>query len=90
VTAIDWPNDPPADCPFPRSTAFSGVRLTGRTAMYTDADTWDPSWASDGESRGPRADNRNTAVAGEPYRVTRRLDHRRPSNQRGGLPVGLL
>jgi len=56
VTAIDWPNDPPADCPFPRSTAFSGVRLTGRYAMYTDADTWYPSWASDGDLYSPWTD----------------------------------
>jgi hypothetical protein len=44
----EWPNEPPADCPFERSRSFSGIAFTGRSAAYTDADTWYPSWAADG------------------------------------------
>ena len=56
MTAIDWPNDIPAGCPFPRSTLFSRVRFTGRYATYTDADTWYPSWATDGDLYSPWTD----------------------------------
>ena len=42
-----WPNRPPADCPFPQSTALKGVTFTGRHARYTNADTWYPSWGAD-------------------------------------------
>jgi len=51
-----WPNNPPGDCPLERSSAFSGVVLTGRHAEYTDADTWYPSWASDGTMYSPYTD----------------------------------
>jgi hypothetical protein len=43
-----WPSQPPKDCPFAPSHAFGGIHFTGRHAEYTDADTWYPSWASDG------------------------------------------
>ena len=42
-----WPNRPPADCPFPPSTALKGVTFTRRHAHYTSADTWYPSWGAD-------------------------------------------
>ena len=51
-----WPSDPPADCPFPRSELFAGVRFTGRHAEYTGADTWYPSWALDGNLYSPWTD----------------------------------
>jgi hypothetical protein len=43
-----WPSQPPGDCPFEPSDSLAGIRFTGRHAEYTDADTWYPSWASDG------------------------------------------
>jgi hypothetical protein len=51
-----WPNESPPDCPLPRSSAFSGIRFTGRSASYTDADTWYPSWAADGDLYSPWTD----------------------------------
>lgn len=44
----DWVSTPPADCPFPRSDTIAGLRFTKRHAEYTGADTWYPSWATDG------------------------------------------
>ena len=51
-----WPSMPPEDCPFPQSAAFCGVEFTGRHAEYTAADTWYPSWASDGDMYSPWTD----------------------------------
>jgi hypothetical protein len=56
VHQTEWPNEPPRDCPFPQSSAFSGIVLTGRSASYTDADTWYPSWAADGQLYSPWTD----------------------------------
>jgi hypothetical protein len=49
-----WPTDPPADAPFEASTLSAA--LTGRYANYTNADTWYPSWASDGHLYSPWTD----------------------------------
>jgi len=43
-----WPSNPPPGCPFPPSETLRGIVFTGRKASYTGADTWYPSWASDG------------------------------------------
>jgi len=51
-----WLSEPPADCPFKPSENFSGVEFTGRHAEYTGADTWYPSWASDGNMYSPWTD----------------------------------
>lgn len=51
-----WPSEPPADCPFPRSTSLVAVAFTGRHAEYTGADTWYPSWAADGNLYSPWTD----------------------------------
>lgn len=40
--------DAPDGCPFPPSEVISGVEFTDRHACYTNADTWYPSWAADG------------------------------------------
>lgn len=56
MTDIKWPNQLPPDCPFPRSTAFTDIVFTGRHAQYTNADTWYPSWASDGHLYSPWTD----------------------------------
>ena len=46
----------PEGCPFERSSAFAGVGITKRHAEYTDADTWYPSWAADGNLYSPWTD----------------------------------
>jgi hypothetical protein len=51
-----WPSTPPADCPFPKSDTLAGLGFTGRHAEYTGADTWYPSWASDGNQYSPWTD----------------------------------
>ena len=51
-----WPNEPPAACPCPKSTALTGIRFTGRHAGYTHADTWYPSWAADDRMYSPWTD----------------------------------
>ena len=51
-----WPSAPPADCPFERSPDFADIGFTGRQAAYTQADTWYPSWASDGRMYSPWTD----------------------------------
>ena len=49
---------PPKDCPFPQSKLFAGIVFTGRYKNYTTADTWYPSWASDGNLYSPWTDGR--------------------------------
>jgi hypothetical protein len=53
-----WPSEAPSDCPFEPSKTVSGVRFTGRWARYAGADTWYPSWASDGNLYSPWTDGR--------------------------------
>ena len=43
-----WASDVPADCPFERSKDIVAVAFTRNAVAYTDADTWYPSWAPDG------------------------------------------
>jgi|ERR1035437_5874462 hypothetical protein len=50
---MNWPSQPPKDCPFPASKTLAGIRFTGRHAEYANADTWYPSWASDGNLYSP-------------------------------------
>lgn len=62
-----WLSTPPADCPFPKSDRLVGVAFTGRHAEYTQADTWYPSWASDGNLYSPWTDgvvNGNSSNSG--------------------------
>ena len=51
-----WPSEPPSDCPFSRSTVITGIAFTGRHIRYTNADTWYPSWAEDGNLYSPWTD----------------------------------
>jgi hypothetical protein len=51
-----WPSTPPKDCPFRTSDTFNSLEFTGRHAEYTNADTWHPSWASDGNMYSPWED----------------------------------
>ena len=43
-----WASDVPSDCPFERSKDLAAVAFTRNAVAYTDADTWYPSWALDG------------------------------------------
>ncbi len=57
-----WPSTPPSGCPFPASSTLVGVGFTGRHAEYTGADTWYPSWASDGNLYSPWTDGNVNGV----------------------------
>ena len=43
-----WVSETPAGCPFKQSVQFSAIAFTRKYVSYTDADTFYPSWASDG------------------------------------------
>ncbi len=64
-----WPSRPPAGCPFKPSETLVGIAFTGRKAAYTGADTWYPSWASDGSMYSPWTDGNvnglNSSSAGK-------------------------
>jgi len=62
-SAGQWRSEPPADCPFKPSTVLTGVVFTGRHAEYTGADTWYPSWASDGHLYSPWTDGEVNGLA---------------------------
>lgn len=53
-----WPSSPPTNCPFSASSDLTGLVFTGRHAEYTQADTWYPSWAADGNLYSPWTDGR--------------------------------
>ena len=57
-----WPSQPPAGCPFEASKSIHGIAFTGRNASYTNADTWYPSWASDGALYSPWTDGEVNGV----------------------------
>ncbi|MCX6876931.1 MAG: hypothetical protein NTW21_24420 [Verrucomicrobia bacterium] len=58
-----WRTEPPADCPFKPSAVLTGLVFTGRHAEYTGADTWYPSWASDGNLYSPWTDGEVNGLA---------------------------
>jgi hypothetical protein len=76
-----WGTPPPAGCPVERSEHLRGIVFTGRQAAYTTADTWYPSWASDGnlyspwtdgkvnelraDSNGPKANTGHATIVGD-------------------------
>jgi len=51
-----WVPEIPKDCPFKRSNDFSAIAFLGNHVSYTDADTWYPSWAIDGNMYSGFAD----------------------------------
>ena len=51
-----WVSPVPDACPFKRSGDFSAIAFTGNYISYTDADTWYPSWAQDGNMYSGWAD----------------------------------
>lgn len=48
----------PDSCPVEQSKEFVAIEFTGRHADYTSADTWYPSWASNGKMYSPYTDGR--------------------------------
>jgi hypothetical protein len=62
-TSNPWPSQPPPGCPFPRSESLRGIAFTGRHAEYTQADTWYPSWASDGNLYSPWTDGKVNGIS---------------------------
>jgi hypothetical protein len=63
MEVIRWPSEPPAGSPFAPSRKFAGLKFTGRYASYTDADTWYPSWATDGNLYSPWTDGEVNGVS---------------------------
>ncbi len=57
-----WPSEPPAGCPFQKSSDITGVAFTGRHIRYANADTWYPSWAANGNLYSPWTDGRVGSV----------------------------
>lgn len=51
-----WESKLPANCPVEASEELAAVVFTGRSADYTYADTWYPSWASDDNMYSPYTD----------------------------------
>ncbi len=51
-----WISANPEGCPFKRSIEFSAIAFLGNHVSYTDADTWYPSWAPDGNMYSGWAD----------------------------------
>jgi len=56
LRAFLWPSEPPQDCPFEQSKELVGILFTGVHSDYEVADTWYPSWASDGNLYSPWTD----------------------------------
>lgn len=51
-----WRSDPPAGSPLAPSSEYNSLYFTGRHQQYAHADTWYPSWASDGVQYSSFAD----------------------------------
>ena len=66
-----WHSEPPRDIPFPPSELFHEIRFTGKSRHYPVADTWYPSWASDGRCYSPFTDGTTEGVGcNSQWRVT--------------------
>ena len=63
LQATVWPSDPPASCPFQKSTDITGIAFTGRHVRYANADTWYPSWAANGNMYSPWTDGKVGSVS---------------------------
>jgi hypothetical protein len=59
-----WTSKPPRDCPFDESDVIGSCTFTGRYATYTSADTWYPSWSTDGRLYSPFTDTIGDGVNG--------------------------
>ena len=63
-----WPSTPPADIPFANRTSQGDSIYWSPQKEYTeftDADTWFPSWAEDGEMYSPFEDGSVKAAGGK-------------------------
>jgi hypothetical protein len=56
IRPFRWPSKTPEGCPFAPSDQFAGVEFTGRYRNYSNADTWYPTWAEDGNLYSPWTD----------------------------------
>lgn len=54
--SFTWPVSNEAEWPVKISNELMGIEFSGRFANYTKADTWYPSWASDGNLYSPWTD----------------------------------
>jgi len=61
-TGFRWQTPPPRNCPVARSEVIGGLLFTGRHAEYAHADTWYPSWASNGNLYSPWTDGEVNGV----------------------------
>jgi len=57
-----WPSEPSDGIPFRQSKEFLGVLFTGKHSDYRVADTWYPSWASDGNLYSPWTDGQTDGM----------------------------
>ncbi|MCU7552212.1 DUF4185 domain-containing protein [Chitinophagaceae bacterium LB-8] len=57
-----WPSQVPANCPIDKSKKLAGLAFTGRYTSYSNADTWYPSWGSDGRLYSPFTDGNVTGL----------------------------
>ena len=57
-----WASQPPSDIPFRQSEELVGILFTGVHSDYRVADTWYPSWASDGNLYSPWTDGQTDGV----------------------------
>ncbi|MDR3093988.1 MAG: hypothetical protein LBU62_05020, partial [Bacteroidales bacterium] len=54
--AFVWQSEPPADCPFPPSKAYTQVSFYGVKSGFHFADTWYPTWGDDDLLYSPYTD----------------------------------
>lgn len=81
-----WPSTPPSDFPVPQSNEFAGIGFTGAYSVYEKADTWYPSWASDGNMYSNFADGvvlglEAWARAGAGYVMPKKFEGRKSENE---------
>lgn len=51
-----WPSQVPAGCPLAQSDKYFALGFTGQFAVYSNADTWYPSWGADDRLYSPFTD----------------------------------
>jgi len=56
IEQFKWADNIPEGIPWEKSKIFSDILFTGRYANYTNADTWYPAWAEDGNLYSPWTD----------------------------------
>ncbi len=61
---VEVRSEVPKNCPLQMSTDVPDLTFTGRYANYTSADTWYPTWASDGNLYSPWTDGNIHGIFG--------------------------